>query len=108
MPSSTSSSESRRILALAAGIALLAIVSLETFARSLGVVPSVLDSKDLWSEVRDDVYGRDKVVLIGASRILFDVSPQTFEAQRPGPIKSAAPSTLSTKLRAKTQCSMVR
>lgn len=85
MPSSTSSSDgSPRILACAALLVTLTVAGLEMGVRSLGFTPSVLDTKALWSEVRSDVYGPDKVVLIGGSRALFDISPDTFEALRPG------------------------
>ena len=66
------------LLIVAAGV-----LALELSVRSLGVVPSVVDSKDLWSEIRDDVYGSNKVVLVGGSRIQLDVSPKAFERTRP-------------------------
>lgn len=83
MPSSTSSSDSARILALAGLLVILMVASLEVLSRSLGFTPSVHDSKDLWSEIRSDVYGNDKLVLIGGSRVLFDISTATLEALLP-------------------------
>lgn len=84
MPSSTSSSDRTRVLGLAGLILVTAVVCLEIVVRSQGIVPSVVDSKDLWSQVRSDVYGADKVALIGGSRSLLDMSPETFERLRPG------------------------
>lgn len=61
------------VLIFAAGVG-----GLEVFWRARAIAPSVLDSKGLWSSVRNDVYGRNKVALIGGSRVLFNVDPEAF------------------------------
>jgi len=66
------------VLGAAALIFALGISGLEVYWRAQGVAPSVIDSKDLWSYVRDDVYGPDRVTLIGGSRVLFDVVAEPF------------------------------
>ena len=59
-------------------------MALELTWRSLGYQPSILDTKDHWCAMRDRVYAEDTVALIGASRMLYDVSIPTMRESLPG------------------------
>ncbi len=103
MPSSTSSSEfpdhgmveraapDRPWLTLAV-VSLLgggvAVAAWEARARDLGYTPTYSDTPNLWSERRALArgVGPEQVVLIGASRILFDTNLETFRAEVGGPL----------------------
>jgi hypothetical protein len=74
---------------LAAAIVVSGWVSFEVFWRERGYVPSVMDSKDLWSQHRARANRESpptRVALLGASRIQYGFSPQVFrdEARRLG------------------------
>lgn len=85
MPSSISSSElpvpDRPWLALALGAAVLAtggLVAWEATCRSWGYGPARDDIPDLWNRERDKVV-RDSIVIIGSSRVLFDLDLDVLE-----------------------------
>jgi hypothetical protein len=83
---------------LAVAIALTGWSAFEYFWRSQGYAPSVMDSKDLWSQYRARASRESpptRVALLGASRIQYGFSPQVFrdEALRLG--KEIDPSMLA-------------
>lgn len=94
MPSSTSSSDFVRVVPdvpwrrLAAAVALItatATVGWELHVRSVGYAPVLDDTADLWAEARSSVRP-DSTVLIGTSRMLFDIDLDQLErglGQRP-------------------------
>lgn len=94
MHSSTSHSEFKRPipdlpwrgLLLAVGLLVTAAVAAwEIHARRSGYVPTLNDTADLWAEARTTVEP-DSVVLIGTSRMLFDIDLDVLErdlGQRP-------------------------
>lgn len=88
MPSSTSNSDFLRPipaqpwLALVLTVGLLtatAVVAWELHVRARGYAPTLNDTPDLWSEVRATVEP-DSLVLIGTSRMLFDIDLDVLEA----------------------------
>jgi hypothetical protein len=97
MPLSTSSSESHEIrreipprdwasMALAAiAIAILALGVWEREVRARGYVPDYDDTPTLWVPLREQAVGatRDRIVLVGASRTLFNMDLDVFEAASP-------------------------
>lgn len=75
----------RRVLATVAILALVATAAWEWHVRSLGYAPSLNDTPDLWAEKRNEVKP-DSLVLIGTSRMLFDIDLDEVEkafGQRP-------------------------
>lgn len=94
MHSSTSNSDFVRLVpdvpwrGLLAAVALLttaATVAWELHARARGYVPTLNDTPDLWSEARARVKP-DSLVLLGTSRMLFDMDLDVLEqglGQRP-------------------------
>lgn len=92
MPSSTFSSEPRRIPSgtwgatwfVAVALSVLAIWRLEHLTRARGQRPSVVDDPFLWSLARREVGGdRRTVVLLGASRMALGYSPRAFAEAAP-------------------------
>ncbi|MEO7013363.1 MAG: hypothetical protein ABI127_03580 [Dokdonella sp.] len=90
MRSSTSSSSSTRYWAwvclFCALVAVSLCASVETYWRSHGYEPGVIDSKLLWAEQRDRVYERGSrrpFVLLGASRIQFGIDIRTLKDALP-------------------------
>lgn len=63
-----------------------AIAAMEHAWRRYGLVPSVADSKELWSYERDRVYPgwRKKLVLVGGSRLLCDADLDVLSDRLPG------------------------
>src|SRR5687767_13602686 len=94
MHSSTSNSDFVRTIpdvpwrGLLAAVALLstaAVVAWEFHARASGYKPTLNDTPDLWAEARGTVKP-DSVVLLGTSRMLFDIDLDVLEqglGQRP-------------------------
>jgi hypothetical protein len=95
MPSSTSSSDAggwwerplpqSRIgaaLALAAILFLLAMFAWESYWRAYGAVPGIRNSEGLWAAQRRRIdHGEgDRTVIIGSSRVLFDLQLPVWEA----------------------------
>lgn len=77
MHSSISNSEPifrLRVVALAAALVIVATASVETFWRARGHRTSITSNLDLWAQQRDRIYGRNKLVLLGGSRILLGYS----------------------------------
>lgn len=91
MPLSTSSSDCRvpdlnyrRQWVIVLTLVFVILGSMELFWHMNGFVPSVNDTKDLWSYWRDRIYtenGRKKIVLIGASRLQLGIVPDVLEAE---------------------------
>ncbi len=85
MPSSTSSFD-RPVPArpwLALGLAALVLTSIflagwELVCRSWGYAPSYEDTPDLWAIHRDSV-ASDSMVIVGSSRVVFDLDLDVFE-----------------------------
>jgi hypothetical protein len=96
MPSSTSNSDFdfartipsvpwRGVLLAVALLSTAATVAWEVYARSAGYRPTLNDTADLWSETRAAVKS-DSIVLLGTSRMLFDMDLDVLEqglGQRP-------------------------
>lgn len=92
MPSSTSSSEpvlerpvpARRwgaLLAIAAALTALLATGWELALRRAGFGPSIDDSPDLWAEARRRLDADPRaIVLVGASRTLYDLDLDVLEA----------------------------
>ncbi|TAI49640.1 hypothetical protein [Flagellimonas allohymeniacidonis] len=72
-------------LTLSAGIALfLSVASLtvwEIYWRSQGRIPTIDDDKHLWAAEREkvDQLGPDDIVIVGSSRVMFDIQLDEFE-----------------------------
>lgn len=101
MPSSTSSSDDRaheihRVIpqrgwlgmgAAALIVAIAALVYWEIHVRSLGFVPDYDNTPTLWVPLRQKAVGatREQIVLVGASRTLFDVDLDVLQQATGGP-----------------------
>ena len=75
----------RRVLAAVALLSTAATVAWEIHARASGYQPTLNDTPDLWAETRAKVKP-DSMVLLGTSRMLFDVDLDVLErglGQRP-------------------------
>jgi hypothetical protein len=75
----------RRLLLAVALLATTATATWEYYARSAGYQPTLNDTADLWSESRARVKP-DSIVLLGTSRMLFDMDLDVLESglgQRP-------------------------
>src|SRR4051812_30472857 len=75
----------RGLLTTVAVLSTVAVVSWEIHARRIGYQPTLNDTADLWSEVRASVKP-DSIVLLGTSRMLFDMDLDELErglGQRP-------------------------
>src|SRR3954469_22121654 len=75
----------RGILLSVALLSATATVAWEFRARSAGYAPTLNDTPDLWAEARSTVKP-DSLVLIGTSRMLFDMDLDALEqglGQRP-------------------------
>ncbi|MBN2713633.1 MAG: hypothetical protein JXR97_14525 [Planctomycetes bacterium] len=93
MPSSTSSSNSRLpemkygwLWVLIAILFVMLAVSMETFFRRQGHLPTVKDNPSLWSFHRDDVNsadGKKRIVIAGASRAQLGIVPSVMQAAFP-------------------------
>ncbi len=93
MPSSTSSSEPRRVPAgrwgaiwlVALALAIAAVWRLEHRTRAGGQRPSVVDDPFLWSLTRREVDDDPRIVaFLGASRMALGYSPRAFAEAAPG------------------------
>jgi hypothetical protein len=87
MHSSTSNSEYlrpipdvpwRRLLVAVVAIVATATAAWEFHARSSGYAPTLNDTPDLWAEARSSVQP-DSIVLLGTSRMLFDIDLDVIE-----------------------------
>ena len=87
MPSSTSSFDFQRpipalpwhtLLLTTLALAVAGTVAWELAARSRGYAPTLNDTADLWADRREAVQP-DSVVIVGASRALFDLDLNTLE-----------------------------
>ena len=72
-----------RVLLLAALLFGVGLAGLETLWRGRGHAPSVVDDFDLWSQERARAQGAAPIALLGASRMLLDVSLDTLAARLP-------------------------
>ena len=75
----------RSVLAVVALLSTAAVVGWEIHARASGYQPTLNDTPDLWSEKRATVQP-DSLVLLGTSRMLFDIDLEVLEkglGQRP-------------------------
>jgi hypothetical protein len=75
----------RRLFAVVVVLSVSATVGWELFARSRGYGPTLNDTSDLWAETRGTVKP-DSIVLLGTSRMLFDIDLDVLEqglGQRP-------------------------
>lgn len=72
------------MLWVAAGVFLAVAVLAELGWRQLGFSPSVRVGLDGWCTERDHVYGDRAIVLVGSSRVLFDVSIPVLHERLPG------------------------
>jgi hypothetical protein len=88
MPSSTSNFDFvrpvpdvpwRRMIIAVAAITTAATVGWELYVRSAGYAPTLDDTADLWAEARASVQP-ESAVLIGTSRMLFDMDLDLLEA----------------------------
>lgn len=68
----------RGVLIAVALLSTAATVAWELHARAAGYVPTLNDTADLWAETRGKVKP-DSIVLIGTSRMLFDVDLDVLE-----------------------------
>jgi hypothetical protein len=74
---------------LALALAIVGWIGFEGYWRTRGYVPTVMDSKDLWSQYRARAVKPSpplRVAMLGASRIQYGFSPEVFreEAKRLG------------------------
>lgn len=75
----------RRLLLAVVVLTVAATAGWELYVRSQGYAPSLDDTNDLWAEARRTVQP-DSIVLIGTSRMLFDIDLDVLEqglGQRP-------------------------
>ena len=89
----------KKSLLIALALGLVAITVWELYWRSKGYEPGLEDNKELWAIQRSRVdHASDKdVVLIGDSRILFDIQLDPWEEQtgvRPIQLSSAGTTPL--------------
>ncbi len=68
----------RPVLIAVALLSTAATVAWEYHARAVGYGPTLNDTSDLWAETRNKVQP-DSIVLIGTSRMLFDMDLDTLE-----------------------------
>lgn len=76
----------REALLLAVALALAVLVPLELYWRAVGHLPTVTDDVELWTVERGRVHGavpRDRIVLLGTSRIQLAVDPALLDALFP-------------------------
>jgi hypothetical protein len=73
-----------RVPILAAVLFVALAGALDAFWRTRGYQPSVVDGKDRWCAQRDRVYGERTIVLMGDSRIMFNVDPAVLRERLPG------------------------
>jgi hypothetical protein len=86
----------RLTLVTAILVALVTITAWELYWRSQGKLPDIDDEKGLWAMQRAKVedLGEDGVVLIGSSRVLFDIQLDEWEAATGvKPVMLASPGT---------------
>ena len=68
----------KRVLLAVASLAVAATIGWELYARASGYEPTLNDTADLWSETRAKVQP-DSIVLLGTSRMLFDMDLDVLE-----------------------------
>jgi hypothetical protein len=89
----------KKSLIIALIISVIGLVSWETYWRSQGYYPNLDDNKDLWAVQRAkiDKASKKDVILIGSSRILYDIQLNEWEQEtgiRPIQLASAGASPL--------------
>jgi len=89
----------KQSLFIAIALGLMAITSWEIYWRVQGKIPDLDDNKDLWAVQRAKVEkaSEDNVVLLGSSRVLFDIQLNEWETEtgiRPIQLASAGTSPL--------------
>ena len=89
----------KKALIIALTISIIGLVAWETYWRSEGYYPNLDDNKDLWAVQRTKVENasKDDVILLGSSRILFDIQLNEWEAEtgiRPIQLASAGTTPL--------------
>ena len=88
-------------LLIAFSLCLIGLASWEYYWRSQGYYPNIDDNKDLWAVQRAKVANasKDDVLILGSSRILFDIQLNKWEQEtgvRPIQLASAGASPLPT------------
>lgn len=73
----------KQTILIAISLSFIAIGSWEIYWRSQGYYPTLDDNKDLWAVQRDKVKKatNDDVVLMGSSRVLFDIQLDEWETE---------------------------
>lgn len=73
----------KQALILAIALTIFSIIRLEAYWRSQGVSPNIDDNDALWAVARSDVdkASNEDVVLIGSSRVLFNVQLNEWEKE---------------------------
>ncbi len=89
----------KKTLIIALILSIIGLIALETYWRSQGYYPNLDDNKDLWAVQRTKIDKATKkdVVLIGSSRILFDIQLNEWKKEtgkRPIQLASAGSSPL--------------
>ena len=84
----------KKSMIIALLLSVIALGSWEFYWRSQGVIPGLEDDKELWALQRTKVEtaSENDVVLIGSSRVLFDMQLNEWEAlsgRRPIQLASA-------------------
>lgn len=91
----------KQSLFIAVTLSVLSIVAWEIYWRNQGKIPDLDDDKNLWAVQRakvDDA-SENEVVLLGSSRVLFDIQLNEWEKEtgvRPIQLASAGASPLPT------------
>lgn len=91
--------ELKKTLIIALILSIIGLIAWETYWRSQGYYPNLDDNKDLWSVERAKVEkaSKEDVVIIGSSRVLFDIQLNEWEQEtgtRPIQLASAGASPL--------------
>ncbi len=75
--------ELKKTLIIAITISIIGLVAWETYWRSQGYYPNLDDNKDLWAVERAkvDKASKEDVVIIGSSRVLFDIQLNEWEQE---------------------------
>ncbi|MBR9846184.1 MAG: hypothetical protein GYB35_08795 [Algicola sp.] len=89
----------KRSMLVAIAISLLSLIAWECYWRAQGKLPDIDDNKDLWAVQRAKVetLSEDGVVLMGSSRVLFDIQLDEWEKEtgiKPIQLASAGASPL--------------
>lgn len=73
----------KQSIIIASILGILSIAAWEVYWRSQGHVPNIDDNKNLWANQREklDDYNNKTVVIIGSSRILYDIQMDVWRAE---------------------------